>query len=144
MKDDALSMLADLRPELHADEYVYCVVEKVPSAIDYVALVVEEEGTTIVLRRREADRLGLPHHYLAAMITLNVTSQLESVGLTAAVARVLAQAGISCNVIAGYFHDHLFVPFDKGVEALALLEEESRRSSDAVAVDMPGESSRRS
>jgi uncharacterized protein len=135
MKDDLVSLLANLRPKLHVDEYVFCVVGMDLSDIEYVAVVVEAEGTTVVLRQREADRLGLSYDYRAAMITLNVTSQLESVGLTAAVSKVLAQAGISCNVMAGYFHDHLFVAFDKGEEALALLEDESRRSSKALTGD---------
>ena len=57
-----------------------------------------------------------------ARITLTVHSALEGVGLTAAVAGALAQAGIACNVVAGYHHDHLFVPWDRREEALAILQ----------------------
>lgn len=49
-------------------------------------------------------------------------SALEAVGLTAAVALALTDAGISCNVVAGFHHDHLFVPFGRAAEAVAVLE----------------------
>jgi hypothetical protein len=41
--------------------------------------------------------------------------------LTTLFSRTLADAGISCNVIAGLGHDHLFVGWDHGPRALALL-----------------------
>jgi len=81
----------------------------------------EDEGITLVLTRADADRAGLPYDYVAARITLRVNSALADVGLTASFSRVLADAGISCNVIAGLAHDHLFVDWDKGAQALALL-----------------------
>ena len=59
---------------------------------------------------------------MAARITLTINSGLAAIGLTAEVSRVLAGAGISCNVIAGLAHDHLFVDVDRGPEALALLK----------------------
>ena len=61
------------------------------------------------------------------MITLRVRSRLDAVGLTAVVSSQLAKAGISCNVVAGYFHDHLFVPVERAAEALELLHQVSRR-----------------
>ncbi len=79
----------------------------------------------------QADRLGLSydhisHEYIAAMITLRVHSSLDAVGLTAAVAGQLATGGISCNVVAGYFHDHLFVPIDEADLAVNLLRDRSK------------------
>ena len=74
------------------------------------------------ITRAQADRLGLPYGYVAARITLTIGSDLAAVGLTAEVSRVLAAAGISCNVIAGLHHDHLFVDAARGSEALRLLE----------------------
>jgi hypothetical protein len=92
-----------------------------PAGLDYVAVVVEGEGTTVVLPRTSADAHGLPYHYVAALITLRVRSDLAAVGLTAAVATALATAGISVNVMAGLHHDHLFVPADRADAALDVL-----------------------
>ena len=93
----------------------------VPADIDYVAVVLEEEGTTVVLPRESADAHGLAYDDVAAQITLTVRSSLAAVGLTAAVATALAGAGISCNVVAGFHHDHLFVPADRADAAMAVL-----------------------
>jgi uncharacterized protein len=81
------------------------------------------------LDQDQADSLELPYTYIAAMITLRVHSSLDAVGLTAAVARQLATGGISCNVVAGYFHDHLFVPIDKADLAVNLLRDLTRAST---------------
>jgi hypothetical protein len=43
------------------------------------------------------------------------------VGLTAVVAGKLAVYDISVNMIAGYYHDHLFVPAAQAEQALELL-----------------------
>ena len=74
-----------------------------------------------MVRRERADALGVSYDYLAAWITLRVHSALDAVGLTAAVSTALAGAGISCNVIAGYHHDHLLVPADRAADALEAL-----------------------
>ena len=54
-------------------------------------------------------------------ITLTVHSSLEAVGLTAAIATELARFGVSANVVAAYFHDHVFVPSAQAEQALAAL-----------------------
>ena len=106
-----------MQPRLRPGEFVFAVGE-----VDGAeALVREEEGVSVVLDRGRADELGLSYDFVAAWITLSVHSALEAVGLTAAVAAALTEAGISCNVIAGYHHDHLLVPADRGEEAVAVL-----------------------
>lgn len=117
------ALLRDLDPELRPGRYVFTTVARVPPGLDPVVLVREDEGVTLVVEQPDADRLGLAYDYVAAMLTLRVHSALDAVGLTAAVAARLAGAGMSCNVVAGYFHDHLFVPADRGAEALRLLQE---------------------
>ncbi|MDQ2678689.1 MAG: ACT domain-containing protein [Actinomycetota bacterium] len=90
------------------------------------ATVTEHEGTTAIIdveRLADAVALGCTPDDPPPMslITLRVHSSLLAVGLTAAVATALASRGISCNVVAGYFHDHLLVPADRGSDALDVL-----------------------
>ena len=59
-----------------------------------------------------------------------MTSALDAVGLTAVVAAALADDGIPANVVAGFHHDHVFVPVDRGRAAmlvLAALSKDGRR-----------------
>lgn len=123
-ESDLRVLLSDLRPELHMGRYVYVTVPDgvVPDGAAPVVTVREAEGLTLVLPEAEATAAGLPFSYAAGWITLRVHSALEAVGLTAAVALALTDAGISCNVVAGFHHDHLFVPFGRAAEAVAVLE----------------------
>ncbi|MEE1941307.1 ACT domain-containing protein [Streptomyces sp. TRM 70361] len=129
---DLRRLLAGLRPELDPDEYVFTTVpgDRIPPGLAPVVTVAEPEGLTLVLRRTEAERAGLPHDYTAGRIVLRVHSALDAVGLTAAVAAELAAAGLSCNVVAGFHHDHLFVPHERAREALDLLRALAARSGD--------------
>ncbi|MCM2415904.1 ACT domain-containing protein [Streptomyces sp. RKAG290] len=121
---DLRTLLSDLRPELHPGRYVYVTVPDgvVPAGTAPVVTVGEAEGLTLVLAEAEAAAAGLAYSYVAGWITLRVHSALEAVGLTAAVSLALTDAGISCNVVAGFHHDHLFVPRDRAAEAVAVLQ----------------------
>jgi uncharacterized protein len=105
-------LLASMSPELHDGSYVFVVDEGHGGREEAVVVVTEIEGTTLVLRRERADELGLTYGFVASWITLRVHSALDAVGLTAAFSAALTDDGISANVVAGYFHDHLFVPED--------------------------------
>jgi hypothetical protein len=121
-ESDLTALLRGLAPRVNPGAWVYTSVPgDVPERADPAVVVREEEGTTLVLRREQADALGLPYAYVAAWITLQVHSALEAVGLTAAVSRALADAGISANVVAGLVHDHVFVPHERADDALAVL-----------------------
>jgi uncharacterized protein len=85
------------------------------------ATISEDEGPTYVVTVEHAESIGAPIEFEAAWLTLTVRSALEAVGLTAAFAGVLAEAGIACNVLAGYHHDHLLVPVDRADEAMTAL-----------------------
>lgn len=112
-----------MRPVLHDGAYAWCVLPH-DAVIDGLAPVVtvrEAEGLTIIVPEQTALSSGLPVRFRAAWITLQVHSDLEAVGLTASFSTALAQAGISCNVVAGVFHDHIFVPAQLGERALDVL-----------------------
>ena len=89
-------------------------------------MVKEGTETTLVLPVESAQRAGLPVVVEMAWLSLTVKSSLEAVGLTAAFAKILGDADISCNVLAGYHHDHILVPLDRANDALDAL----RLSSD--------------
>ncbi|MDY7105025.1 MAG: ACT domain-containing protein [Actinomycetota bacterium] len=117
-------MLAGLSPELEPTEYVYATVPigvVVPVAESAVVRVAEAEGTTLVLPVAEAIGLGLQHEFPCQRITLRVHSDLAAVGLTAAISTALAAEGLPANVVAGFWHDHVFVPADRAADAHAVL-----------------------
>jgi len=129
---DLAVLLASMEPELVPGEWVYTTVADgsgVPAGAEPIVTVREREGLTLVLARAEADRLGLAYEYVAALVSLRVHSALAAVGLTAAIASCLADAGLSCNVVAGFHHDHLFVPHERGDECVELLRALAARSS---------------
>ena len=121
---DLRRLLSALNPVLHDDTYVFaCVPDGVRAAdLDPIATVRETEGVTVVVTEEVARANGLDILFRAAWITLNVVSDLEAVGLTAAFSTALARGGIACNVIAGAFHDHIFVPFEQAPKAIQVLE----------------------
>ena len=82
----------------------------------------ESEGWTIILTKTKANELGLSYSFECAFISLQLSSELEAVGLTAKFSNALALENISCNVVAGYHHDHIFVPFEDAERALETLE----------------------
>lgn len=126
---DLRKLLGGMSPELRPGRYVFTVAEAgVPRGLAPVVTVAEPEGLTLVVPCEDADAAGLPYDYVAAWITLRVHSALDAVGLTAVVARELAAADLSCNVVAGFHHDHLFVPHERAAEAVVLLEDLARRS----------------
>jgi len=118
------TLLWSINPILHEGSYVFCSLENY-SFIDQKDLTMtfsEAEGTTIIIRKELADQHSLKYDFIAAWITLMVHSSLDSVGLTAAFSTALADKGISCNVVAGYFHDHLFVNFEDAEKAMEILQ----------------------
>ena len=119
------TLLRSMSPQLNDSEYVFCSItdRSLLRDCDVLGSFHEREGLTVIILREQAERLGLSYDYVAAWITLNVHSALEAVGLTAAFAGALGQAGISCNVIAGYYHDHLFVGQADAARAMQVLQQ---------------------
>ncbi len=121
---DLYGMLKGMDPLLHDLPYVFMSEDRwTDFSIELsgmFASVHEDEGTTYVFALDQEWEMaaGLPRF---ARITLQVHSDLEGVGLTAAASTALAGAGIACNVIAAFHHDHLFVPWDRRDEAVRIL-----------------------
>lgn len=116
-------LIKNMQPELHPGEYVFAKIDSLDK-IDTGALISffkEKEAYTVIAEKQVADKWQLQYQYVAAWITLTVHSSLEAVGLTAAFSAALAQAGISCNVVAGYYHDHIFVDRKDAAKAMAVL-----------------------
>ncbi len=101
----------------------YCFVTGRPELAEAaIATIHEDEGVAAVVPLDVARSHGVEPGFVAAWLTLRVHSALEAVGLTAAFSAALTQHGISCNVIAGYHHDHLLVPVDRVEDAIAAIE----------------------
>lgn len=118
-------LIKNMTPKLNEGEYVFCTVNNI-SKIEtdkIVCFFKEEEGYAIVVNKLIADSWGLSYQYIAAWITLTVHSSLEAVGLTAAFSTALANNNISCNVIAGFYHDHIFVDVKDAERAIEALQD---------------------
>ena len=90
---------------------------------DIIMVFKEKEGYTYHCREKcRRPDAGLHTASIFSWISLTVHSSLEAVGLTAAFSRALADEGISCNVVAGYYHDHIFVPLNDTDRALRALK----------------------
>lgn len=114
-----------MTPQLQEGEYVFCTVPD-NQAIDIKEVLGsfrEEEGITLILSRETADRLQLSYTYIAAWITLKIHSSLSAVGLTAAFSAALGREGISCNVVAAFYHDHIFVAKEDAGRAMEALKQ---------------------
>ena len=120
---DLGALLAHLEPVLRPGEYVFCTLPArvIPAGVAPLLVFQEDEGTTLVVQRSDARRIGKSYSTSWAWVSLEVHSSLEAVGLLAVVSAALAGGGISCNVVSAYHHDHLFVPLDRGEEALVIL-----------------------
>lgn len=121
-------LIKTMMPELNKGEYVFVTVTNV-EAIDRNSTVFEfkeAEGVTVVLEKHIADTLNLKYGFIAGWITLKVFSSLEAVGLTAAFSQALAKNNISCNVVAGFYHDHIFVDIKDVKNAIIVLEQLSK------------------
>lgn len=119
------NLLRNMTPLLNEGDYVYCTVTDIDT-IDIknvLGIFKEEEAVTVILKKEIADQLSLKYEYIAAWITLTIHSSLEATGLTAAFSAALAKEGISCNVVAAYYHDHIFVAKKDAERAMEALKQ---------------------
>ena len=122
---DREAMIAAMEPRLDTQRWRFVLVspDNAPQLLGAaVGTFREDEGVTAIVPSELADDLGIEGPDFAR-ITLMVHSDLEAVGLTAAVSGALADAGIACNMVAAFHHDHTFVPAARGEKALGVLQE---------------------
>ena len=117
-------LLSNMSPVLNEGDYVFCIVSNTENidSKDIINTFKEKEGMSIVITKEGADKVGLNYSLVMSWITLQIHSSLEAVGLTASFSKVLADNHISCNVIAGYYHDHIFVKKEDSGKAIEVLK----------------------
>ena len=124
---DLEKLLASMSPVLMDGEYVFCNFRNAQYGdrpeLEPFASCIEPEGLSLIVPRSRADANGLDYETVFRGITLTIHSSLDAVGLTAAVSAKLSKYGISANVIAGHFHDHIFVQSEHAEKAMAALGE---------------------
>ena len=117
------ALLQYMKPELQEGDYVFCTVKTFPAidTADLIGFFREQEGLTIIVAKSLADQYQLPYSSIFSWITLTVHSSLLATGLTAAFSTALAGAGISCNVVAAFYHDHIFTAKADALKAMEIL-----------------------
>ena len=119
-ESNLLILLQSMEPELDAEEYIFC---SGAAPVQKGGVLDAWAGKTFILKKKNADEIGISYESVFKKITLKVYSSLTAVGLTAAVASGLAAYGISANVVAGYYHDYIFVQREKASAAVKCLKE---------------------
>lgn len=114
---DLQRLLAGLSPTLaERPRAIRTQPADAPVPADAIMLFREDEGLTVVVAAD--DGVDAAHW---AQITLRIHSSLEAVGMMAAIATALAARGIPCNAVSAYYHDHLFVPWERRADAMRAL-----------------------
>lgn len=119
---DLKDILVKMNPVLNGDEYVFCNFPHLSAEallrLNPISTFQEEEGVSLIVTREVADRNGISYDSVFKRITISLHTSLDAVGLTALLSTALAEKGISANVVAAFYHDHIFVPSDKAEVAL--------------------------
>ena len=119
------NLIANMHPKLSEEVYVFCSLTDMTDTeimhLKPLCIYKEAEGTTIIINKHVAIDNHFDFDEDFKRITLEVHSSLNAVGLTAAVTTALTDKGISANVIAAYYHDHIFVPSTKANLAMTAL-----------------------
>ncbi|MEO0487179.1 MAG: ACT domain-containing protein [Pseudomonadota bacterium] len=120
---DLTTLLASMSPELRPGRFGYAHVPTVADAqaLAPVMMFQELEAVTVILPWDAAEAAGLAPEFPCCWITLNIHSALDAVGFLARVSTRLAGLGMGVNPVAGFYHDHLFLPFDRADDAMAEL-----------------------
>ena len=117
-------MLSSLEIAVSDEVFVFATLASgvMPAGLVPQMAFTEAEGLSLIITKAQAAAHDLSYEYESKMITLNIHSSLEAVGFMAHISALLADAGISVNPVAGFYHDHLFVPVAKADEACQILQ----------------------
>ena len=112
----------NLNYSLHSDSFVFCSLDS-NSFVEGDVLMSfrEKEGMTYIVSEQCAQNAGIAIEERWAMISVDTVTSLSATGITANISTVLASHKIPCNMVAAFYHDHFFVPFDLCEEALVVL-----------------------
>ena len=124
---DLETLLSSIDPVLDERSFVFCTFSEFHwddvHQLNPIGFFHEKEGLTLIITQQEAIDKNIDYESVYKLISLNVHSSLDAVGLTAAFSTKLAEKNISANVVAAYYHDHIFVPEAKAEQALAAISE---------------------
>jgi uncharacterized protein len=115
-------LLRNMAPEEQNQMFVFLTSHDGFSAEERAEamMIFEVEGTTIIINA-SLTSVATEHDPKWSMITLKVKTDLKTVGFLAAITRKLADAGIPVNAVSAFYHDHLFVPWERRNEAMDIL-----------------------
>jgi hypothetical protein len=121
---DLATLLRQMKPLLNKGEYVFCFFGEMDERYcqNAIGMFREKEGTTLIIDKTLADEFHLSYPLVCSWITLTVNSSLEAVGLTAAFSAALSNEGIGCNIVAAFYHDHIFVAQKDADKAMKILQ----------------------
>ena len=124
-ESDLNTLLRSLKADLIDGIFVFVTVPtgQIPPDLAPRMMFQEAEGTTLVLLKDAAQAADLPYEFPSRMITLNIHSSLDAVGFMARIATALGNEGMGVNPVAGFYHDHLFVPNGREQDALRILSQ---------------------
>lgn len=116
-------LFRQMTPSIGDGVFVYCTLSdyQLPQGLEPICTFREVEGLTVIVSKSQAEAASVPYVFPCRLITLAVHSSLDAVGFLACITDRLARAGIACNAVAAFHHDHLFVPEARAEEALRLL-----------------------
>lgn len=117
------TLLKSMKPKLNSGEFVFSEVKSLDeiNLNEVLMFFKENESITIIAEREVAEKMNLKYSYVSSWITLTIHSSLEAVGLTAAFSKALSEKEISCNVVAAFYHDHIFVDKKDAQKAMEIL-----------------------
>lgn len=115
-------ILKNISPVLNKGQYVFCTGSELPVGIECIGSFREKEGWSFILEKSLADRHKFSYSSVMSWITLDIHTSVDGVGFTAAFSKALGDSNISCNVLAAFYHDHIFVPEKDAEKAIRVLK----------------------